>query len=112
MKKQAEYAKKHYENNKQKIKNRASLSKQKNRERNKQYLENYKSNKSCLDCGETNSIVLEFDHVIGVKLGNVINMAYSPVGLKKLKEEIEKCELVCANCHRIRTHKRNIASGR
>jgi hypothetical protein len=58
----------------------------------------------CVDCGETDPVVLEFDHLrdkdfnVGSKLAN-----YPwPVILN----EIEKCEVVCANCHTRRTARR------
>jgi hypothetical protein len=49
--------------------------------------------------------VLEFDHVRGQKIGHVGAMAYAPVALGKLKREVEKCDVRCANCHRKRTAK-------
>jgi hypothetical protein len=55
----------------------------------------------CVDCDETDPLVLEFDH-IGQK-----NFSIS-VGIRGHKwqsvlDEIERCEVVCANCHRRRT---------
>ena len=57
----------------------------------------------CTDCGERDPVVLEFDHVRGVKAGNVSTMMREPVTLKRLQEEIAKCDVRCANCHRRRT---------
>lgn len=60
----------------------------------------------CMDCEIIYPpYVMDFDHVRGEKLRNVSNYGgfSSPV---KLLEEIEKCDLVCSNCHRIRTHDR------
>lgn len=59
-----------------------------------------------MDCGETDPIVLEFDHINNDKLDNVCALATSAVALERLKNEIEKCEVVCSNCHRRRTAKR------
>lgn len=57
----------------------------------------------CADCGQQYPwYVMEFDHVRGEKKFN-IGGAHG-VGIKKLATEIEKCEIVCANCHRARTH--------
>jgi hypothetical protein len=51
--------------------------------------------------------VMDFDHREGeLKTDNVANLVASPHSMKKLLEEIAKCDLVCANCHRIRTHAR------
>jgi len=47
---------------------------------------------------------MDFDHLRDKKY-NISNMVCSDYGVA-LMEEIEKCELVCANCHRIRTQKR------
>lgn len=61
--------------------------------------------KPCLDCGNVfPPCAMDFDHVRGEKKFNI-----SKSGLWKWKyvlEEIEKCDLVCSNCHRIRTLKR------
>lgn len=52
-------------------------------------------------------MVLEFDHVPGrgKKVGNVGDLAKYGSWPKALRE-IAKCDIVCANCHRIRTHTR------
>jgi hypothetical protein len=66
----------------------------------------YKNEKKCMDCEiEYPYYVLDFDHVRGNKIENVSNMAKYYTWDEILKE-IKKCELVCSNCHRIRTHKR------
>jgi hypothetical protein len=54
-------------------------------------------------CGESDPIVLEFDHVRGEKKYNVGNMVYGHYSMATLKAEIAKCEVRCANCHRRRT---------
>lgn len=51
---------------------------------------------------------MEFDHCRGTKSGNVMVMA-SKVSRAVLLQEIAKCDIVCANCHKIRTHGRLIA---
>lgn len=67
----------------------------------------YLMSNPCKDCGETDPIVLEFDHVRGKKVASVCNMSVSGgCSLVKIKKEIDKCEVVCANCHRKRTAKR------
>ena len=55
-----------------------------------------------MDCGVSDVRVLEFDHVRGEKLG-IISKMVSNVSAKVLEDEIAKCEIVCANCHKIRT---------
>jgi L-lysine 2,3-aminomutase len=56
----------------------------------------------CVDCGETDPIVLEFDHLRD-KIANVSAMALAKRPWRVILAEIEKCEVVCANCHRRRT---------
>ena len=56
----------------------------------------------CVDCGELDVCVLEFDHV-GEKTGTVMQLARQEVGLARLSAEIQRCEVRCVNCHRRRT---------
>jgi mono/diheme cytochrome c family protein len=54
--------------------------------------------------------VMDFDH-IGVKTGNVSSFIYS-WSTRKVLEEVAQCEVVCANCHRVRTHLRMKQGGK
>jgi 5-methylcytosine-specific restriction endonuclease McrA len=56
----------------------------------------------CVDCGELDVCVLEFDHV-GAKTASVMRLARQEVGLARLSAEIQRCEVRCVNCHRRRT---------
>jgi lysyl-tRNA synthetase class I len=51
---------------------------------------------------------MDFDHVRGVKHKNVAELI-NTLSKKKIDEELAKCEIVCSNCHRIRTHMRKVA---
>lgn len=62
----------------------------------------YLSKHPCVDCGEDDVLVLEFDHVRGKKLYGVASMKHSHPW-KMIAKEIRKCEVRCANCHRRRT---------
>jgi len=64
---------------------------------------------ACVDCGERDVLVLEFDHVGGDKVGQVSTMAWN-VSLATLTAEIAKCELRCCNCHRRVTYARRAAA--
>lgn len=64
------------------------------------------SEKSCMDCGNKDWRVLEFDHVRGEKHFNVSDGMAKGYGWKRILQEIDKCEVVCANCHKIRTASR------
>ena len=71
----------------------------------KNKLWDYKSSLACTDCGLIDPIVLDFDH-LSDKYLNVGKMANNGFSWEKIVLEIQKCEPVCANCHRRRTFKR------
>jgi hypothetical protein len=56
----------------------------------------------CVDCGESDVVVLDFDHQRDKKL-DVSQMIHNSVCWERVRAEIEKCEVVCANDHRRRT---------
>jgi hypothetical protein len=68
------------------------------------YIWNYLLDHPCIDCGEPDPVVLDFDHVRGVKCFN-ISTSVGKVSLSLLQEEIAKCDVRCANCHRRKTAK-------
>lgn len=72
---------------------------------NRLYLCKYLSNNPCVDCKEKDIRCLQFDHVRGVKKKDISKLLNEGYKLKYLKEEIEKCEVRCANCHAKRTSK-------
>lgn len=60
----------------------------------------------CVDCKQTfHPCVMEFDHVKPGKVNKVSSLMRC--SMKTILEEIEKCELVCSNCHSLRTWKRH-----
>ena len=98
---QKEYRKNHYDKNQQKYIKKAKRI----REKLKIEFINWLKDKECIDCGNSDIRVLEFDHVKGDKSYNISNKI-GECRLEVLLEEIEKCDIVCANCHRIRTCER------
>lgn len=52
------------------------------------------------------SVAMDFDHVSGTKVAGLARLVNKCVTLAAIDAEIAKCELVCANCHRVRTQKR------
>jgi hypothetical protein len=72
-------------------------------ERNRAVVALYLSSRACVDCGEADPRVLEFDHVRGKKLGNVSSLRTGGYSLERLEAELAKCEVRCANCHRRKT---------
>jgi hypothetical protein len=59
----------------------------------------------CVDCGETDPLVFEFDHVED-KQAVMSKLIASGWSIKRLQREIALCEVVCVNCHRRRTASR------
>lgn len=99
---QRRYQKEHYEKNK-------SYYLRKNNEymrKVKQFIADYKTEHACMDCGNKfSACVMDFDHRDPKK--KLINLAMASRkgwSIDRVIKEIEKCDLVCANCHRIRTH--------
>ena len=63
------------------------------------------SDKKCIDCGEHDPIVLDFDHIDPKNkfkiIGRMLSGHYS---WESVEKEIQKCEIRCANCHRRKTY--------
>ena len=72
---------------------------------NNEFYKEYLLTHACVDCGETDPLTLEFDHLT-TKFSEVSHMIAGGYSLQAIKREIAKCEVVCANCHSRRTHKR------
>jgi L-lysine 2,3-aminomutase len=82
-----------------------TYSKLKRSERRK-YVLDYLATHPCIDCGETDPIVLDFDHRDGEeKKGNVASFVGGVRAFDVLIAEMAKCDVRCANCHRRRTAK-------
>jgi hypothetical protein len=95
---------KHYEQNRQYYLEKSRKRNKKQRKITRRYIFEYLSAHPCIDCGESNPIVLEFDHKSG-KLDNVSRFLQRNYPLDTIKKEIKKCEIRCANCHRKKTAK-------
>lgn len=71
----------------------------------KEHVRAIKESTPCKDCGKNYPYyIMQFDHLRDKRMS--ISQLFTKAGLPKIKEEIEKCEIVCANCHAERTHKR------
>jgi hypothetical protein len=67
----------------------------------KKWLDSYKDNLKCEICGENHPACLTFHHKQPArKEGNVSFIVHSGWGLGRIKREIEKCRVLCENCHR------------
>lgn len=62
----------------------------------------------CVDCGyNAHAVALDFDHLPGTKkTANVSGLVKVGSYIEVIMDEIAKCEIVCSNCHRVRTHTR------
>ena len=100
----SDYHREHYLANKQRYIAQAAAHKAKTRlDRTTRLLEYFRTH-PCLDCGETDPVVLEFDHLRDKAFA--IGQALDRYSWARVLAEIEKCEVVCANCHRRRTARR------
>lgn len=102
---QREYRRAHYRANKPEYYRRV-----REREARIQAMAEAAKAKPCADCGNQYAPwKMDFDHVRGVKIENVSQIARGYTSIRRLLEEIAKCEVVCAHCHRDRTHFRMLA---
>jgi hypothetical protein len=106
--KQREASRRHYAKHRDKVIAKAKVLSKKAKDRARAYITAYLEANPCVDCGETNIIVLEFDHVgeEGTKKFNISDATRLGYGMPKLKAEMAKCEVRCANCHRKKTYER------
>ena len=92
----------HYYNNKEYYLKKAKKRNTKNREKINKYIFEFLICNPCIDCGEKDPIVLEFDHQRD-KTAPVSTLMKHNHSLQKLEKEIAKCVVRCANCHRRKT---------
>lgn len=83
-----------------------------NKNRVAQFIEQYKRMHSCIDCGFPGKefpYVLDFDHMgSAIKKFNIGSWSHTVLSIGAIEREIEKCQLVCANCHRKRTFSKKL----
>lgn len=82
------------------------------RDRNRRWLDDFKAKLSCVNCGEADPCCLDFHHrePEGKEraLSDAIRRGWS---IERLLEEVAKCDVLCANCHRKAHHKARSSSG-
>ena len=101
---QSDQRKRWYRKNKVVHKSNTRRNKKRAIEIGQQFIWNYLANHPCVDCGETDPVVLEFDHVTGRKRKAVGDLARQRYSIEAISKEIAKCVVRCANCHRRKTH--------
>lgn len=92
-----EYQQKWYSENQKEQIARVAQGTKKYRDLNREFVIDYLEKNPCVSCGEDDIVVLEFDHLRDKKfsIGRMIHIATST---DALKDEIDKCEVLCANC--------------
>jgi hypothetical protein len=103
---QRKYGKAHYQANRSAYIRKARLRNAEQNRINAEFLIAYLRGHPCVDCGETDIVVLEFDHLRD-KVMDVSVLSREGYSLERIKHEIAKCEVVCANCHKRRTAQRS-----
>ena len=69
------------------------------REEARHYVFTFLSSHRCVDCGESDPLILIFDHVRGSKKMKISHMVNQGCSIEAIKDEIDKCEIRCGNCH-------------
>jgi hypothetical protein len=93
-----------YERNSAKVKARSKQARGGVLARNRLWLAERLAGEACACCGLAAPQILEFDHRHGAKSASVSQMVQRGLSIKTIEAEIAKCDILCPNCHRIRTH--------
>lgn len=101
----AEYVRTHYAQNKSKYIKRAKASSVEYRKDTRQKMLEYLSDKKCKDCEISDIRVLDFDHRNSKSKRKSVAQMMRNCSWNTILQEIHKCDIRCANCHRIRTSK-------
>jgi len=99
------YLREYYSLNKESIKKRTGKRREENRDMLRKIVVEYLLQHPCIDCGEKDIVVLDFDHISDNKIDSVSRMMLENVPTQRLLDEMAKCVIRCANCHRRKTAK-------
>jgi len=99
------YAREHYRQNKARYSTGDWGRKRSSRGDLSREIDEYLLAHTCVDCGESDPLVLEFDHRDGVDKLETIAFLRARGRRDELLAEIEKCDVRCSNCHQRRTAK-------
>lgn len=96
----------HYQNNKKDYLKKQKKNNIKTVERNQRFVFEDLCGRACVDCGNNDIRVLDYDHIDPSAKSFCIASAIfnHTCSLNRIQAEIDKCETRCANCHRIKTH--------
>jgi len=101
----AAYHREWYEQNKERRRKQIYEHRARTKATHRQFIWDYLTIHPCVDCGNDDPRVLEFDHLED-KDKAVTQGIEDGWSKSRLLEEIDKCEVRCANCHRIKTQQR------
>ena len=97
---QRRYNREYYQRNRERLLGKQREKNRRFAESRRRWLNEYKKSLKCVRCGEDHPATLTFHHKESVEksfdIGNCITLG---VGMAKLIAEIEKCDVLCANCH-------------
>ena len=99
----AAYGREHYARNGGKYLEKAHRSRDRVRAKNDERILAYLLEHPCADCGETDPLVLDFDHREPSMKSDEVSRMVRSRPWRVVLEEIEKCDVRCANCHRRKT---------
>lgn len=97
------YGREHYQKNKPVYLAKAARRRGPDRQRIRDLIRQYLLAHPCVDCGETNILLLDFDHRDRSEKRDMISRIALGGSWPRVLREIEKCDVRCANCHRLRT---------
>jgi hypothetical protein len=97
------YGKNHYQRNRDKYLAKAKRRRHRERDNYWAWLMRYLQCHPCVDCGETDPVLLQFDHRDGTEKLDTIGALLSGSSWATFLAEVAKCDVRCANCHRVRT---------
>jgi hypothetical protein len=103
---QHEALREHYVGHSERVLGRNRRDSRDRREIAREYVFEYLLAHPCVDCGNTNPVVLTFDHVSGTKTANLADLVTHGYSMQTIQTEMAKCEVVCHNCHAVRTQKK------
>lgn len=97
------YCRAHYIRNAALHKSRRMVNTKRYRQRNRKLMIGYLKDHACVDCGEDDILVLDFDHAPGTKTADVSVLVGRGASWERIEREMAKCVVRCANCHRRKT---------
>lgn len=95
--KHKEWSRNHYEANKEAVK----IGVKERKTKNKKVWDAFKGTLKCTNCGFSHTAALDFHHVDPAEKEYSISALVSNKSFTKAMKEVEKCIVLCANCHRI-----------